>query len=68
MHPQMFEFVLIKDNGVTGNMEVKICKKSGGEPSGNHAKVHSKKNDGQGYPHNDWEAFHTRLEKALNTV
>ena len=62
MHPQVFEYILIKDSGVTGNMEVTVIKKSVDQSKGDL--VHSKRG-GQGYPHNDWEGFHTRLDKGM---
>ena len=65
MHPQAFEYILIKDGGVTGNMEVTLSKKGVDQVQGEMA--HSKRG-GQGYPHNDWESFHTRLDKAMKDV
>ena len=53
---------MIKDGGVTGNLEVTLTKKSPDQVQGQL--VHSKRG-GQGYPHSDWEGFHTRLEKGL---
>ena len=61
MYPKQFEYVLSKDSGVTGNLEVTIMRK--GTPSGK-LEVHSKRK-GQGYPHAGWEAFHDRLEKGM---
>ena len=69
MYPKKFRFMLVKDSGVTGNLEVTIGKnnkvdKGAGEPL---SKVHSKRS-GQGYPHSGWEAFHERLEKGMKEV
>ena len=69
MHPQIFEYVLLKDSGVTGNLEVTINNKegaSGGETQTGE-QVHSKRN-GQGYAHSDWENFHVRLESAMKNI
>ena len=60
MHPGKVEYVLNKDPGVTGNLEIKLKKKSGG----NVVVVHTKRG-GQGYPASNWSAFHTRLENAM---
>ena len=60
MHPGMFRYVFEKDRGVTGNLEVTI-KKAGGSKQ---AMAHSKRN-GQGYPHSNWEGFHSRLDAAI---
>ena len=66
MHPKKFEYVLAKDPGVTGNLEINFSKR-GGVDSSSSELIHSKRK-GQGYPHADWEAFHGRLDKALQTA
>ena len=60
MNPGKFKFAPFKDAGVTGRLEVSIW------TTANPAVVklvHSKMR-GQGYPENNWEAFHKRLEEA----
>ena len=43
MHPQIFEYVLLKDTGVTGNLEVTISNREGGSDQTGET-VHSKRN------------------------
>ena len=62
MYPDKFSFVLVKDAGVTGRLEVEIH--SNGKDKKDAILVHSKK-QGAGYPHQDWEAFHAKLEKEI---
>lgn len=59
MYPGQFKYLFVKDAGVTGNLEVHIAKSP--YPGNQLHSVHSKKS-GDGYPHNDWESFHERLE------
>ena len=64
MYPQKFRFVLVKDGGVTGNLEVSVILNNKSGEKGQSQMVHSKRK-GQGYPHSGWEAFHERLEKGM---
>ena len=57
-HPKDFEYVFIKDKGVTGNLEIHLLAKVDGAVIGEKQLVHSKRTEQQGYPHNDWEGFH----------
>ena len=45
MHPQIFEYVLTKDSGVTGNLEITLCKKGASvdNQSASGSLVHSKR-------------------------
>ena len=65
MHPDMFTFVLMKDSGITGNLEIHVRPKSIDRTG--MKLVHSKK-QGQGYPSSDWDAFHARIDAALKEV
>lgn len=65
LHPGQFGYILNKDAGVTGNLECTIYSTKN---AGNRQAVHAKKASNQGYPHQDWNAFNTRLTAALNTV
>ena len=73
MHPLVFRYIFIKDSGVTGNLEVSIRKNKIDSPSPTPVdneyklKVHSKRNN-DGYPHDDWEKFHDKLEKGFKTA
>ena len=61
MYPAQFKYIFYKDPGVTGNLEVHIAKAP--YPGNPLNQVHSKKS-GEGYPHNDWERFHEKLEEV----
>ena len=61
MWPGGFKTVYYRDAGVTGNLEIHIAKSP--YPGNPLTQVHTKKG-GDGYPHNDWEKFHERLEEA----
>ena len=63
MHPSVFKYVLVKDAGITGNLEITLGK-LGAVDTSSAKKVHTKR-EGQGYPHSNWEAFHERLDKAM---
>ena len=61
MYPGGFKTVYMKDSGFTGNLEIHIAKSPHtGNPL---TQVHTKQG-GEGYPHDDWEKFHERLEEA----
>ena len=62
MYPNKFNYVLMKDAGVTGNLEVHVGRKS--SDRSNMKLVHTKRK-GQGHPSEDWEVFHSRLEVAM---
>ena len=61
MYPMQFKTIFYKEAGITGNLDVYIAKSP--YPGNPLEEVHSKKG-GQGYPHENWEKFHERLEIA----
>ena len=61
VHPKLFQFIFLKDQGVTGNLEVHVSSMENGATVGDKVLVHSKRSKGHRYPHNDWEGFHSRL-------
>ena len=61
MHPGKFKYILNRDPGVSGNLEINI-RKSGGK----FTQVHTKQG-GEGYPNKNWSAFHTRLENGIKS-
>ena len=70
MYPDKFRYILIKDGGVTGNLELTVQKNSGQKLEETEQLVTSGKSfhtkqGGNGYPSSDWEAFHSRLEDAM---
>ena len=68
MYPKDFQFIFLKDAGVSGNLEVNVAAMVDGAVIGEKELVHSKRGGGQGYPHNDWENFHDRLDKGMKKV
>ena len=67
MYPKDFQFILMKDKGVSGNLEIHVTSMERGAAVGEKELVHSKKK-GHGYPHNDWENFHIRLAEGMKKV
>ena len=73
MYPNKFRYVLIKDGGVTGNLEITCQKNSGGKfdietrYEDNGKQFHTKQG-GDRYPSSDWERFHERLENIMSSA
>ena len=65
MYPNAFRTIFYRDAGVTGNLEINIAESP--YPGNPMTLIHSKKN-GDGYPHNDWEKFHDKLEVGKTKV
>ena len=65
MHKGVFSYKCNKDGGVTGNLEISITRR--GTPNKVQV-VHEKKGKNQGFPHENWEAFHERLDAAIKAL
>ena len=65
MYANQYKNILLRNSGVTGNLELEIALSPyPGNPS---EPVHSKKK-GDGYPHNDQKKFHEKLEESMKKV
>ena len=64
MHPGKFNVIFNRDPGTTGNLEVLIYVTSNHDTK---KTVHTKRGS-QGYPSSNWQAFHTRLDKAIEEL
>ena len=64
MHANKFRVIFNRDAGTTGNLEVHVFKTE--NPSAKKL-VHTKRGS-QGYPANNWEQFHNRLDNAIKEL
>ena len=65
MHPDKFRIIFNKDAGVSGNLEINVFKTA--HPA-IKSLAHSKREKKQGYPAENWEAFHVRLDQSMKEL